>query len=149
VDKRLGQDAANATINRELAALKRMLKFGARHEPPKVARVPHIQILEEDNVRQGFFEEIEFEASRAALPSELHGLVTFGYLTGWRFQEVAGLTWDRVDMNNQTVRLNTHDTENKEQRLLKMEPALLEVIETCLTEKVKGCPYVFHRTGKG
>lgn len=64
VDKRLNEGATNATINRELAALKRMLKLGARHEPPKVARVSFIEMLKEDNVRQGFFEDIEFEAFR-------------------------------------------------------------------------------------
>ena len=148
VDKKLSEGAANGTINRELAALKRMLKLGARHEPPKVARVPHIEMLKEREPRQGFFEDIEFEAFRTALPSELHGFVTFGYLTGWRFQEVAGLTWDLVDMNNGTVRLNAQDTKNEEQRLLKMELALLEVIEGCLTEKKKGCPYVFQRNGE-
>lgn len=148
VDKRLSEGAANGTVNRELAALKRMLKLGARHEPPKVARVPHIEMLKEAEPRQGFFEDIEFEAFRAALPSELHGFVTFGYLTGWRFQEVAGLAWDRVDMNNRTVRLNAQDTKNEEQRLLKMEPALFEVVEACLNEKKAGCPYVFHRNGQ-
>ena len=148
VDKRLTEGAANGTINRELAALKRMLKLGARHEPPKVARVPHIEMLKEREPRQGFFEEIEFEAFRTALPSELQGFVTFGYLTGWRFQEVAGLTWDRVDMNHGTVRLNAQDTKNEEQRLLKMEPALLEVIEGCLNENKNGCPYVFQRNGE-
>ena len=61
---------------------------------------------------------------------------------------MAGLTWERVDMNSRTVRLNAQDTKNDEARLLKMEPALFEVVEGCLSEKRKGCPYVFHRNGE-
>ena len=84
IDTRLEEGAANATINRELSALKRMLSLGARQTPPKVDRVPYIQMLEENNVRKGFFEHGEFLALRDALPSYMKGFVTFAYKSGWR-----------------------------------------------------------------
>jgi len=60
IQKRKEEGAANATINRELAALKRMLIMGARQTPPKVNRVPYIPMLSENNTLKGFFEHGEF-----------------------------------------------------------------------------------------
>ena len=45
VAHRLEQGAANATINRELAALKRMFTLGLQAE--KIQRRPHVPMLEE------------------------------------------------------------------------------------------------------
>jgi uncharacterized protein YggU (UPF0235/DUF167 family) len=54
--------AANATINRELAALKRM--FSLAVQAGKLHAKPHIPILREDNVRRGFFEAEAFASVR-------------------------------------------------------------------------------------
>jgi len=67
IEKRIEEGAANATINRELSALKRALNIGAKQTPPKVDRVPYIPMLKEDNIRDGFFEHSEFIALREAL----------------------------------------------------------------------------------
>ena len=53
VDKRQQAQAANATINRELAALKRMFYLGYRTSPPKVQRVPAFPMLREDKCSTG------------------------------------------------------------------------------------------------
>ena len=47
ITKRRESEAANGTINRELGALKRMFRLALQHTPPKVARAPHIPMLEE------------------------------------------------------------------------------------------------------
>ena len=52
-----------ATINRELAALKRMYSLAI--QAGKILRRPYIPMLQEDNIRKGFFERAQFEAVRA------------------------------------------------------------------------------------
>lgn len=114
--------AENGTINRELAALKRMLNLGKQKD--KVDRVPYVPMLKEVNVRKGFFEHPEFLALRDALPDYLKGLVTFAYKTGWRVSEITGLTWNQVDLSNGIVRLETGDTKNDEGRTVYLDDEL-------------------------
>ena len=71
---RQADGAANATINRELAALKRM--FSLAMQAQKLLHKPHIPMLQERNVRQGFFERDQFVAVRGQLARQLRGLVT-------------------------------------------------------------------------
>jgi len=130
INMRSEDGAANATINRELAALKRMLNLGARSTPPKVNRVPYIPMLAEDNTRKGFFEHDEFIALRTALSEHLRGFCTFAYITGWRFSEIASLTWNRIDLKEGVVRLEAGETKNKEGRTIYLDD------------------YVFHNHGK-
>jgi integrase len=63
---RLDAGAAAATINRELAALKRALKLA--EIAGKLAARPHVSMLHEANRRKGFFEAEEFRAVLAELP---------------------------------------------------------------------------------
>ena len=146
VKMRMDEGAANATINRELAALKRMLRLGARQTPPKVDRVPYIPMLKENNVRKGFFEHGEFLAIRDALPDYLKGFITFGYKTGWRAGEIRNLTWDHVDLDNGIVRLEAGETKNDNGRTVYLDEELKKVFEHQKQLRGKGkklIPYVF------
>src|SRR5262249_23752625 len=60
VDSRQRQEAKNATINRELAALKRMFHLGLKATPAKVLRIPAFPHLIENNVRKGFLEDGQY-----------------------------------------------------------------------------------------
>ena len=127
IEKRLEEGKANATINRELSALKRILNLGLRQTPPKVDRVPFIPMLKENNVRKGFFEHSDFIALRDALRSHLKGFVTFAYKTGWRVSEIRDLTWSQVDLDNNIVRLESGETKNAEARTIYLDKELKEI----------------------
>jgi integrase len=140
---------ANAEINRELAALKRMFNLSLQQSPPKVSHKPYIPMLQERNVRTGFFEHDEFTALRAALPPVLRPVVTFAYYTGWRKQEILGLTWDRVDLHASTVRLDPGTTKNQEGRTVYLDGELRETMMALRTERdthLPLCPWVFYRS---
>ena len=82
VNKRQEAGYANAEINRELAALKRMFNLALQQTPPKVAHKPYIPMLQEDNVRQGFFEAEAFLAVLKQFPTDLQPIASFAHITG-------------------------------------------------------------------
>ena len=146
IQKRQEEKASNATINRELAALKRMMMLGKRSTPPRVENVPHIPKLKERAPRQGFFEHCDFLALRDALPNYLKVFVTFGYKTGWRLSEIADLTWNQVDLNRGIVRLNPGETKNDEGRMVYLDSELREMFARLWEARKRGSkllPWVF------
>jgi integrase len=153
IQTRLDEGAENATVNRELAALKRIFNLGARQTPPKVDRVPYIPMLKENNVRKGFFEHGDFLALRDALPDYMKGLVTFAYKTGWRVSEIEGLTWAQIDLANGIVRLEAGETKNDEGREVYLDEELQEVFQgqfDARKDREKILPWVFtNEAGNG
>lgn len=145
--------ASNATINRELAALKRAMNLGARCTPPKVDRVPYIPMLKENNVRKGFFEHSDFVALRDALPSYLKPVATFAYKTGWRSGEIKDLKWADVDREQGIIRANPGETKNDDARTIYMDNELREIFKELWEARKKNeriLEYVFlNKSGDG
>lgn len=108
IAERTAAQIAPATINRELAILRRA--FTLAIERQQIASAPTIKALTEDNARQGFFSDAEFSALRDHLPAWMRPLVTFAYFTGCRLGELREMTWDQVDLAERVVRL--HRTKN-------------------------------------
>ena len=148
--------ASNATINRELAIIKRAFRLAV--QAGRLVHVPHIPMLAEHNVRQGFFERAPFDDVRAHLPEALRGLVTFAFLVGWRIaSEVLPLQWAQVDRTATVIRLEPGESKNDEGRTLPYDllPELVEIIEHQWHEHERlqaagvMCPWVFfHRQGR-
>ncbi len=150
VAHRKEEGASNAEVNRELAALKRMFNLALQTE--QITRKPHFPRLEENNVRQGFFEPWEFTAVLARLPERLRPPITWADYTGWRmYGEILPLTWDRVDIEAGTVRLYRGMTKNKQGRVLSLPQVLKDILEQQWQQHIDSypdCPFVFHDQGR-
>ncbi len=150
VDMRLEEDAMNATINKELCALRRMCNLALEKE--LIDRFPKIKMLKEvdkegkPNTRTGFFEHPEFLDLRNALPDYMKPVVTLAYESGMRREEILSLKWNQVKLKQGTIVLEPGMTKNDEPRIFYMSPKFREML-TELWEKraqhEKDIPYVF------
>src|SRR5262249_29140845 len=114
---RLNEDKAQpATINRELAALRRAFRLAV--EQGRLSSVPTIKLLSENNARQGFVKPGDFERIVAALPDYLKDAARFGYMTGWRRGEILTLEWGDVDREQRRITLKAEHSKNNESRLM-------------------------------
>lgn len=144
--KRQEEGATNATINRELAALKRMFRLAV--EINHLDRVPHFPMLRESNPRQGFMDQECFRAVVQRLPDYLKPVAEFAYFTGWRLGEITSLSWDQLDLANSEVRLWAGTTKNQEGRARPLGPETSKIVETQKEARRHDCPWVFHRNGE-
>ena len=147
---RLDQHAEPATVNRELAALRRAFRLAVRGG--ELIAMPYVGLLQEHNVRTGFFEREQFDAILAKLPAELQAPLKFAYGTGWRLRsEVLSLTVAQVDLQAGIVRLEPGTTKSGQGRTFYVTDELRKVLRQQLDAiralKQQGtiCPYIFHR----
>jgi integrase len=126
VRERQAEEAKNATINRELAALRRMFRLAAQDD--RVQRVPHFPMLEENNVRSGFLEPEQYRGLLEALPDYLKPILIMAYWTGCRKSEILGLKWSQIDFLNRQIILEARSTKNNEPRTIPMSEDLFQAI---------------------
>lgn len=150
--RREEQGAAPATINREMAILKR--SFALLKRDGRVLATPHIPMARERNARQGFFSDEQFAALVSNLSQDVGDMIRFAFVTGWRIpSEVLTLRWHQVDFERGEVRLAPGTTKNDEGRTFPFTEdlqCLLEArlgVRNQLLQQGRMCPFVFHRNG--
>jgi integrase len=145
VDRRQQEGAKNATINRELAALKRMFHLGHDATPPKLLYIPRFPRLVENNVRQGFLEDAQYEKLLESCPELwFQALVEAGCTYGWRIGELLKLKVNQVDLANGVIRLHPGTTKNKDGREVTMTDSVHRFFPQCAEGKSSN-DYLFSR----
>jgi integrase len=160
VAQRREEGAANATINRSLAALRRMFTLAIEDGILKFA--PVIKMLPEAGARTGFLEIEEYNKLYEALGTEVKNQATgkvswpyayvqpflqIGFYTGMRLGEIKNLRWDCVDLKNNVIRLGDADVKNEEGREIPLIDGLPELLEG-IKRANPNAEYVFLRNGE-
>lgn len=146
--------ASNASINRELAIIRRAFTLGMRSGA--VSSSPFIEDLPEDNIRQGFFVEDHFRSVLAKANDLLADVLTVAYYTGWRIESILEMEWSYVSFKEQVIRLPANRTKNRKETTFPLEP--FPELKTALERRLKKTkeaerrgeriiPHVFHRDG--
>lgn len=149
VAARSAEGYANASINRDLACLKRMFHLASRASPPRVRHVPVFPPrLKEAAPRSGFVIDAQYR-SLAAQPIEtwLQAFLAVAYKFGMRKEELLSLRVSQVDLVDRVIRLNPGTTKNDEGRIAPMTREIHELLSLCVRGK-KPADFVFTREGK-
>ena len=128
IEERQAAGAAAATINRELAALRRAFRLAV--QAGRLVVAPHIPLLREQNARSGFLEAADLAAVKQRVPEVIGRILDFLYTTGWRVDsEVLPMQWRQVDFVAATIRLDAGTTKSGEPRVFPFTPGLRAVLE--------------------
>jgi integrase len=155
IERRQRDGFSNGTINRDLAALKRMFSLAVKAKLLSHDHVPAIDLLKEGPPRAGFFEPEQFQAVLRHLRPEIRPVAKFAYEVGWRLREIINLQWRHLNLQEGYARLDPEMSKNREGRIAYLSPALLDVLRTqeaatrdLEREKSVIIPWVFHRRGR-
>jgi integrase len=121
---------APATVNRELACLRTLLKLAAE-EWEALPKVPRIRLEKEPEGRIRWLEADEEARLRAACRTSrnphLAAIVTLAMETGMRFGEIMGLTWENsIDLTRGVIRLER--TKSGRRREIPMRQAVYDLL---------------------
>jgi len=146
INERLEARYAEATINRPLQMLKAAFKIateGRNGNPPKLPRVPHIQLLDESaNVRKGKISPQEAELLFDSLPAYLADFARFEYETASRPKEIRALRWTWV--TGDSIEVPGQYTKNREPRSIALTPELNEILARRRLARLPGYDLIFH-----
>jgi integrase len=148
VDTRKAEGAENATINREMAFLKRAFNLGYRSTPRKIHFVPAFPRLKENPPRKGFIEAEHYKLlCENCNELWLRTLLALAYNFGLRREELLDLRVRQFNENQRTLSLDPGSTKNDDARHIVLTRESLELLKACVHGK-KQDDYILTRKGR-
>lgn len=123
----ISKGAANGTVNRSLALLRRMLNIA--REDGKLLIVPKIRMMKAGPARKGFLPKEQFDSLLAKIPTNLKPLIVFLYYCGVRVGEAEQIDWSQVDLKAAVIRLAQEQTKADTARTVPLPDVLLGMLE--------------------
>ncbi|MBN1684839.1 MAG: site-specific integrase, partial [Gammaproteobacteria bacterium] len=128
---RRSQGVKNATINRELACLKRMYSLAIKWGDAKTNPVKDVDFLEEPPGRTRYLSEEEAMTLIKACNAALKPIVITALNTGMRLQEILGLKWKNVHLDSSIEPyIEIEETKNNKKRFIPLNDDLVTLFES-------------------
>jgi integrase len=136
-----------ATVNRELASLKRMLNVASKGlivlkgGVTALNPITAVSLEREHNERDRVLSPEEFDRLYQVAHVWLQPMLLVAYHTGMRKGEIRSLRWDQVDLGTGTIRLKSADTKTGEGRVIPLNQPLTSLLKS--STRYLSCPWVF------
>jgi integrase len=142
-NKRYTDGVKPATINRELATLKKAFNLARREwEWCTDNPVCRVSMERENNTRDRWLTIEEEQRLLQAISLRLRDLIIFALNTGMRMGEILALTWAGVDLFRRTV--TVFRSKNGERRTIPINSIVLDVLRRKYAARSRMTDLVFH-----
>ena len=147
-DRRENDGVTNATINRALEIVRRILNL-AHQDWRWIPAVPKIRMLKEPRRRVRFLRRDEANRLLDAMPKHMKPIVRFALSTGCRAGEIFGLEWNRVDLTRKVAWLDHGATKSGEGRGIPLNSDAIAALQSTLGQHPRWCfPFAGKRIQK-
>jgi integrase len=138
IDGRLQAKAANGTINRDLAELRRCYTLAIKTGIMKFGERPYFPMLKENPPRKGSVSDAQYQKlahSTREIGVWLRALFEVGFIYGWRKGELLSRRVHHADLLERTLSLDAGETKNDQARTAQLTPGVFELIKGCCSGK--------------
>jgi len=125
---RRDEGVKKANINRELSVLRAMFKLGIENKKVSADRAPVIKLYAREEPRQGFVNKEECDRLIEHSPDWLKLVIRFAFQTAWRKEEILGLKWEYVNMNERMTTLPSRESKSGEPRPIYADDVIYEML---------------------